>query len=295
MSDALAGLRIGFLERRHPPGHEGALAERLVPLLQQRGAGVEVVHAEEGLHRLDVAPPWDLVVLKSGSAAALHLAAAVEAHGIPLVNDSEATRLVQDKLASVAILRRAGLPVPRSYLTWLGPGRLCPGASVSAGTNDGERGVRGLEDLTAGSWAVKSARGWQGQGLWMAAGEGLTALSDRLPDGPYLLMEHIAHTGDDLKVYVAGEWMTAIERPFPATTLAAKQGRPAPVPAEVALVVREAGRLLGVSCYGCDFVHGAGGWTLVDVNAFPGYKGAQEAAEALAAAIARKAGERCRS
>ena len=286
----VAGLRIGFIERRHPAGHQGAVADRLVPLLREQGAWVEWVHAEEGTHRLDVAPPWDLAVLKSGSAAALHLAAAAEAHGIASVNSSEATRLTQDKLASITILRRAGLPVPRCYLAWLGGGRFCSSASQAAHDQSAAHAIQSLADLASGVWAVKSARGWHGQGLWIAAGEALTALAGTLPDGPYLLMEHVAHTGDDLKVYAAGEWLTAIERPFPAKSPADKQGRTASVPEEVATAVRETGRLLGLSCYGCDFVHGPGGWALVDVNAFPGYKGAAEAPEALAAAIARAAG-----
>ena len=102
-------------------------------------------------------------------------------------------------------------------------------------------------------------------------------------------MDWVPHQGDDLKVFVAGDWLAAIERPFPARTLAEKQGRPAPAPAAAAAAARQAGRVLGLSCFGCDFVAGPGGWTLVDLNAFPGYKGAPGAAEAVADEIARAA------
>ena len=34
----LAGVRIGLLERPHPPGHQGALVDRLVPALLSQGA-----------------------------------------------------------------------------------------------------------------------------------------------------------------------------------------------------------------------------------------------------------------
>ena len=98
-------------------------------------------------------------------------------------------------------------------------------------------------------------------------------------------MERVPHAGNDLKVFVAGEWMTATERPFPAASYADNLGRPSPLPPGVAEVTREAGRLLGLDCFGCDFVQGPDGWTLVDVNAFPGYKGAVGAPEALAAEI----------
>jgi ribosomal protein S6--L-glutamate ligase len=275
-SGALRGLLIGLIERRHPPGYRGAVVERLVPLLREAGAEVQLVHAELGLHRLDKAPPWDLVVLKSGSTAALHLTAAAEGWSVPSVNAAEATRLAQDKLAGASILQSAGLPIAPARTVWLD----------STNRTDGELGSLGDRPVV-----VKAARGSRGVGLWIAEAGEFTDLAAKLPDGPYLVMEMVPHVGDDLKVYVAGEWMAAIERPFPASSLEEKLGRPADVPEEVATATLEAGRLLGLTCYGCDFVRGPDGWVLVDVNAFPGYKGAQRAPEALVAEISRAAAE----
>lgn len=283
MNGRLRGVRIGLIERRHPPGYRGALVDRLVPLLHEEGARVDLVHAEHGLHRLDARPPWDLVVLKSGSAAALHLAAAAESWGIPSVNGSEATRLAQDKLASATILQRAGLPIAPAHLAWLGPSH--------NRREDPALFAQRLDEIAGRPLVVKAARGSQGAGLWTAEAGELRRLTARLPQGSYLLMERIPHAGDDLKVYVVGEWMAAIERPFPAESLREKLGRPAKVPGEVAAATREAGRLLGISCYGCDFVRGPEGWALVDVNAFPGYKGAEGAPEALVEEISRVAEE----
>src|SRR3712207_4414786 len=93
MSGALGGLLIGFIERPHSPEHRGSVTYGLISLLRKRGARVELAHAENNLYHLDTDPPWDLVVLKSGSAAALHLAAAAEAWGIPSVNRSESTQI----------------------------------------------------------------------------------------------------------------------------------------------------------------------------------------------------------
>lgn len=282
MSPALHGLRVGLIERRHPPGHRGSLIEHLLPLLVARGAAVELVHAEEGWHRLDTAPAWEVAVLKSGSAAALHVAAAAEAWGIPCLNGSDATRLTQDKLASAAILQRAGVPIAPSRLVWLGPDSL--------GSPDWRAP---LDMLAERRRLLKAARGSRGVGLWTAEPAELTSLAAGLPAGPYLIMDWIPHQGDDLKIFVAGDWMAAIERPFPATTPAAKQGRPAAAPPEVARVSREVGKLLGLTCFGCDFVDAPDGWTLVDVNAFPGYKGASDAADAIAREIARAAARGC--
>jgi ribosomal protein S6--L-glutamate ligase len=269
-ASALAGVRIGLLERPHPPGHQGALVDRLVPSLRAQGADVQVVHAERGQHRLDMAPPWDLVVLKSGSAAALHLAAAAQAWGIPSVNPVAATRTAQDKLVVALRLQDAGLPVARSWATWFDP--------IEA---------RVPTALDALPLVVKAVRGSQGSGIWPVDAGGLGDLRTRLPAGPYLVMERVEHHGDDLKVYAAGDWLKAIERPFPARTFAAKLGQPAALPPEVAEATRRAGKLLGLSCFGVDFVRGPGGWVMVDVNAFPGYKGAEGAVEALVAEIVR--------
>jgi ribosomal protein S6--L-glutamate ligase len=304
MSGALGGLLIGFIERPHSPEHRGSVTYGLIPQLRKRGARVELAHAENNLYHLDTDPPWDLVVLKSGSAAALHLAAAAEAWGIPSVNRSESTRLAQDKLASTAILQRAGLPIAPAHLAWLGSGINRSTAPVRRSMGDGDSPVltcdapessqplmEQLGELPDCPLIVKTARGSRGAGLWSVEPGELPALAATLPEGPYLLMERVPHAGDDLKVFVAGKWMTATERPFPAASYADKLGRPAPLPSSVAEVAREAGRLLGLDCFGCDFVKGPDGWVLVDVNAFPGYKGAIGAAEALAAEISRFASE----
>lgn len=284
MTHALRGLRVGYLERPHPPGYRGSVTCRLVPLLRKGGARVEIVHAGREAHRLDEVPPWDLVVLKSGSAAALHLAAAAEGWGIPSVNPGEATRLAQDKLASTAILQRAGLPVAPSYMAWFGSELAWFGSELAP-----QQLMERLDTLADRPLILKAARGSRGTGLWIVEVGGLKELVAHLPEGPYLIMERVPHAGDDLKVFVAGDWMAAIHRPFPAETLAAKLGKPACVPWELADATREAGRLLGLRCFGCDFVHGPGGWTLVDVNAFPGYKGVAGAPEALAAELSRAA------
>jgi ribosomal protein S6--L-glutamate ligase len=276
MMPDLHAVRVGLIERRHPPGHQGSLAQMLVPCLQSLGAHVDVVHADEGAHLLTDRPAWNIALLKSGSAAALHLAAAAKGWGVPCINSGDATKLTQDKLASSAILQAAGLPIAKSRIAWLGGTN--PSTAIAA---------QELTALDGQPLIIKAARGSQGKGLWNVAPGQLSEVLPHLPAGPYLIMDWVAHTGHDLKVFAAGEWMTAIERPFPARTLTEKRGRLVALPDEVACHARAAGRLLGLSCYGCDFVAGEHGWTLVDVNAFPGYKGADDAPMAIAAEIHR--------
>lgn len=267
-------LHIGFICRRRPWGYRGSLFDRLAPLLRERGLQVEAVHAEDIACRHDERPPWDLVVLHAESAAALHLAAAIEAWGIPSINSAEATRLARDRLAVGAVLRGASFPVPEVRLAWLG------------GSAERPDGLNAL-----GGWpvVVKSAAGQRGAGLWTAEEGEIGELAAKLPAGPYLIMEKIPHESDDLKVYVAGTWTAAIRRPFPVKSDEDKLGSLVSVPREVAEVTREVAHLLDLTCYGCDFVRGPGGWVLVDVNALPGYKGVGGAEEALVAEVVRVA------
>ena len=271
MTRALAGCRVALLERTSSPAC-GSLAAELRVFLQRLGTEVEVVCAEDRPRRIDLRPPYDLVVLKSGTPAALHLAAAAAAWGISCVNPLEATRLTQDKLAAAGLLLHAGLPVPESRLAWL----------------DDDAAAR-VRSFAARPLVVKGQRGSRGESVYPLGEAELPRLVGHLPPGPYLLMERVPHGGDDLKVFVAGDWLRAIRRPYPALTLDEKRGRPVPVPAEAAEVAREAGRVLDLSCYGCDFVLGRDGARLVDVNAFPGYKGADGAAAAIARVVAQAA------
>jgi ribosomal protein S6--L-glutamate ligase len=270
---SLAHRRVALVERPESLGRKGSLAAPLMAELEALGATVEPVDAN-AMHRLDAVPPWDVLVLKSGEPAALHLAAAAEAAGVLCVNGAEATRRAQDRIASMALLRDAGLPVPRH---------------VSLQLDDHHR-PRGDADLGVRRVVVKSVHGSQGRTVWAVDAADLGALWPTLPPGPYLVMEHAGHTGDDLKVFVAGHWLSAIHRPFPARTYEDKLGRPAPIEPQVAELARACGEALQLTCYGVDLVAAPSGWAIVDVNAFPGYKGAAGAPRAVAAAIAAVAG-----
>jgi ribosomal protein S6--L-glutamate ligase len=265
----LANRRVALVERPASLHRDGSIAGQLLEELEALGATVEAVDAEQP-HRLDSLPPWDVLVLKSGDRAALHLAAAAEAAGIVCVNGAEATRRAQDRVASMALLRDAGLPVPRH-------------ASIQL---DEDRRPRGDPDLGVERLVVKSVHGSQGKTVWAVDASELDALWGALPPGAYMVMEHAGQTGDDLKAYVAGDWTAAIHRRFPARTHEEKLGRPASLDREVADLVHACGDALELTCYGVDLVAGTSGWAIVDVNAFPGYKGAAGAPRAVAAAVA---------
>lgn len=258
----------------------GRLTDRLVPLLERLGARMWLRDVTRETVRLDEPPTWDLTVLKSSSAAALHVAAAAEGWGVPCLDPTGSVRIARDRIATWTALDGAGVPLAPWRAAWIGNGPIS-----SAFAEDRAGG-----DLVDGPIFVKAARGSRGRGIWtVAAGELRTQVA-RIPSGPYLLMAQIPHDGPDLKVYVAGDWVGGLERCYPAETLEQKRGRRVGLSLDVIAATRRVGAVLGLSLYGCDFVRGADGWQLVDVNPFPGYKGIDEAADAIAARVMAAAG-----
>jgi ribosomal protein S6--L-glutamate ligase len=83
-------------------------------------------------------------------------------------------------------------------------------------------------------------------------------------------------------VYVVGTQTWAISRRFPARTLEEKFGAPAAISATIRDVALAAGAALGLELYGVDFLVAGEHFWVVDVNAFPGYKGVLEAPAAVA-------------
>lgn len=264
--------RVALLEEEGMPGRRGRLSDRLVPALRELGVYVMSSDPARGAVRLDVPPPWSLTLLKSGSAAALHVAAAAEGWGVPCLDATGSVRIARDRIATWTALQGAGIPLTPWRAAWLvgGPANLDGGA---------------FDELAGGPVVVKAARGSRGRAIWITGAGDSHVSAARVPAGPYLLMAQIPHAGPDLKVYVAGAWIGGLERCFPAETLEQKRGRRVPVPPETIAVSRRVGDVLGLSLYGCDFVHGPGGWRLVDVNSFPGYKGIEEAPEVIASHV----------
>ena len=91
-----------------------------------------------------------------------------------------------------------------------------------------------------------------------------------------LVQEHIPGPGEDLKVYVVGDQVFAVRKPFSETSFAVP-GRPVRVDAEVRALALRAGRALGLGLFGLDVIESPAGPVVVDANYFPGYKGVPDA------------------
>jgi ribosomal protein S6--L-glutamate ligase len=240
----------------------------VVVRLQALGVKVDLVVPEAALH--DVAslqPRHDLYVLKSKSPLALSLAGALTEAGARVVNTFWSSNLARDKIAATAVLAAFGVPVPPSW---------------AAGKPAHLRTL--LHDRPL--W-VKPQRGSRGAGVRRLNGPHEIDDLDA-PQDPYglplpLFAQHEAPSnGRDLKVYVVGSHTWAITRPFPALTVADKQGQPVPLPENIHACALKVGKALGLEIYGVDFLTAHDKFWVVDVNAFPGFKGVPEAPRCIA-------------
>lgn len=207
----------------------------------------------------------DLFVLKSGTETALSLAGALTARGASVVNPYPVAAACRDKIVQTQVLTLAGVPVPVSWLT-ADPTQLA-------------------DRLGDGPLIVKDPRGSRGRGLHVVHDAEQLA---RLGPGPWLAMRYHRPEGRDLKLYRIGDEVFCVERPFPARSYEEKRGRLLPVPAEVEEIVRRCGAAFGIEIYGVDVIRHQGRLWVVDMSAFPGFKGVPEAGRRIADHLVRR-------
>ena len=220
--------------------------------------------------------PPDLVLLKSATTLALSLAVADEIQGVPFLNGARATLRANDKAATVARLAAAGLPVPKTYL--LEGGAVCEPSQARGG------------------WVAKPARGVHGWGVGfypdLAAALAAPTVLDSgesyvVDDGTRLIQRRIGGDESDVKVYVADDRCFAGSKPFGPASYATDLIAPLDLDPGVAEMVRAAGKVLGLRCFGVDLRFLDACPVIVDANPFPGYRGFPEAVPALRSEIER--------
>ncbi|HET9597764.1 MAG TPA: hypothetical protein VFP65_19405 [Anaeromyxobacteraceae bacterium] len=267
-----APLRIAWLLEPHPTSPDrpwvSEVTAGVLAAVEAGGARVDAVVAEHGAWPVTSgAPPLDLAVLKSESAPALALAAAWAAGGLDVVNAPAAVALARDKVVATAVLAAAGVPVPASF-TAGDPARLAP-------------------LLGAGPLWVKRPDGTKGAGVRRVTSPDELAAVER--GGVLLAQREVPSHGLDVKVYGVGDLLWATERPFPARTEADKRGRPAPLAPAHAAAARRAALALGLAIFGVDLLVSDGSCAVVDVNAYPGFKGVEAAPAAIAELVLARA------
>jgi glutathione synthase/RimK-type ligase-like ATP-grasp enzyme len=270
-------MRLHFMIVRRVPDVPSPVLAEAYEILRGRGYTVTATIAEDETRLLDtLEPEHDLYLLKSHTELSLSLAGVLHARGAALLNPYPACAATQNKYLATKALIDAGVPAPRTWV--IGD----PAALEAA--------------LAEHELIVKPYMGHRGAGVHVVRDmDGLRAAA-AASQGPVLVQEHVPGPGQDLKIYVVGEHVHAVRKPFSETSFAVP-GQPVPVEPEVRDIALRTGRALGLELYGLDIIESPDGPVVVDANYFPGYKGVPDAGaliadhvDAHARAVADRAG-----
>jgi ribosomal protein S6--L-glutamate ligase len=252
------------IEARELPGRNPIL-EPLRRRLAQDGVELTEWDPTGALHLPPRAPSADLYLLKADDPAALAAAGCLADRGARFLNSFSATNAAHDKARTHSRLARARLPVPTTSLV-------------------SDRDALAAE-LDAAPRFVKPVHGAHGEhAALLGPGQ-----AERAGPGPWLVQEIV---GDGsplvLKVYGVGS-RTAVRRAVVVPGVVDVPRQPVNgVDASLSPLAVAAAEICGLVCYGADFVVGREGPVLVDLNAFPGYRGVREAPDWLAEAVLRE-------
>lgn len=261
-------MKFNFILARRNPDLPSQIIMDVSRILQRRGHDVESCIPEETLASLDAALESDVYLLKSYTELSLSLAGALSARRARLINPYEGCAAARNKIACYGVLRQAGIPVPRAWIT--------------ADTTF----LREL--LLQHPLILKPNMGWRGEGVQVIHNQSELA-SYTAPETPLLIQEYVPNSGEDLRVYVAGEKAFGIRKSFSPTSFSV-DGEPVPLSPEIRDIALSCGRAFGLRLYGIDIIEGPHGPRVVDVNYFPGYKGVPGASAAVADCIEQFAG-----
>lgn len=257
-------MRIGMLLVNHPATRPSPIFPEVVRRLGERGAEVTAIYPDDqttDLRTLRV--EHDLYVLKAGTDTALSVAGALHALGARIVNPYPVSAMLRDKIVTSAVLERAGIPAPRAVVA-AEPADLMP-------------------LLAEGPIVVKPYRGSQGRGVQIVRTADELAAVDAEP--PLFAQTYLAPEGLDHKIYVIGDEVHGVERPWPPKTYEDKLGRPLQITREVRDIAARIAEAFGLSVFGFDVVMHHGEPYVIDISSFPGFKGVPDAAALLAGHI----------
>jgi len=254
-------LRIGFLvasrfaqSRGHVPALMRALADA--------GVVVDVIHPTPGaLDLAHVRVEHDLYFLKKASRLSLSIAGVLHAQGAAIVNPYPVTIALHDKIVTARILQGAGVPVPATYVASR-PDLLAP-------------------LLARGPLVLKPYHGSDGIGVRVVKSVAELAAVPASRD-PMFAQRYHPPQGRDRKIYVVGEQLFGVKKPFPAKTEAEQRGEPFTPSPELCDIARRCGRAFGIDLYSVDIIESEWQPYVVDMCSIPGCGGVPDAPQHLA-------------
>jgi ribosomal protein S6--L-glutamate ligase len=239
-----------------------------------RFLNVQTLTGEEAIAQEQAHPQADLYLLKSHASQALEVAYSLEQQGALVVNSWASSVACQDRVLLSQRLDMAHLPHPQSqYFPSLE--HLLAQAGV-------------ISTLTF-PLMIKSRYSYRGDLVKKIASlQELQALAAHWSEEPIILQEFIANGGWDIKFWVINQRLFAARRPTPLLSSTATEDVPLSVeelPQDWIDMIAMIGRVFDLHLYGVDLLVSECGPSIIDVNAFPGFRGAAGAADALVFSI----------
>lgn len=191
----------------------------------------------------------------------------LERLGVPVFNRSRPIEVVGDKLHTHQILLESSLPTPTTLLAKF------------------PIDIEAVEESIGFPLVMKTLRGVNGEGVFLI--EDHKSFKDMIdltqqvnPDVLMIFQEFIADSmGRDLRLFVVdGEVIGAMERRAPQGSFKANYTQGASVSQfipdqEAKMLAVKAAELLKLQVAGVDLLYTENGYTICEVNSFPGFKG----------------------
>ena len=198
---------------------------------------------------------YDAYVLRTQSdGPGMSILDAVDAVGIPTINNSRSIRLVRDKAVAAAFAHAHGLPIPLTYFV---------------------AHPRLLQQIPEEDYplVVKPTNGSTCREIYRVDRPAdLAKLEIAKADHSFFLAQrYVENTGFDIKLYVAGTEVYAVAKKSPLHPDMDVKQRLLPLTPELRELALRTGRIFGLHIYGLDVVETSHGLVVLDINDFPSF------------------------
>jgi ribosomal protein S6--L-glutamate ligase len=259
--------KLSFVVENRQTWLRDPVPDNVFTILKQQGFEIVVLSAED--HNPHLPHSHDtLYILKSQSDNTLHLASQLHAQHARTLNPYPACIAIYDKMAASAYMEQLAIPTPK---TWESSGNCL------------------YEISQQHSVIIKPIVGGYGTKKHIRIVDNPHALDKlKLPNCPVYFQENLVGDGTELKVYVIGKHVFASRRARDLSD-SPPAGYPHPVSSYVRDAVLRCGQAFGLTLYGVDIIESQGRPLIIDVNAFPSYRGVANAGRLIAEHIAEVA------
>src|SRR5919201_3560397 len=235
--------------------------------LAQWGHEVDVLEPAQTVTLLhDLAQKrYDAYVLRTQSdGPGMSILDAVDAVGIPTINNSRSIRLVRDKAVAAAFAHAHGLPIPLTYFV---------------------AHPRLLQQIPEEDYplVIKPSNGSTCREIYRVdRPSDLAKLKIAKADHSFFLAQrYVENTGFDIKLYVAGTEVYAVARKSPLHPAVDVKQQLLPLTPALRELALRTGRIFGLNIYGLDVLETSHGPVVVDINDFPSFSNVQGATTLL--------------